>query len=239
MQEDLEWPDEYNEQVMLYLQTCVPRQLARPNVFSIEWWPIYPAPFRPDDWRHRWPEGATWPHEWWTVEQLTSRLQTLALLRACSVQSLAPSGSGPPEFDTWVAQGPSWLLKGTREMRFSDRHTPVDHTKLCEHWLTAEHREEWEQDRASLQQDMLEWVPYSSCDHVTLSSSVVSAKELYLLLGGKDCYGLHPYVRPAAIEVGGHMNTGTCAECFKREVKLMVQNRFADDSDEFRQEWFQ
>jgi hypothetical protein len=238
-----EWPYDYNESIMLYLQWCVPRQLGRnPRLFQrwfVGWsskesrdeWPAH----WPNDWRHHWPEGARWPSEWWTVEQLESHFAKLALVRACSLPPLASSGSGPPGFDEWVAQGPSWLTKGTRECRFLDRFDPETHEQICDCWLTVEERISLEQQLRALHGFVQSWEPY--CSHVTLSRPEITEAQLYCALGGTSEGSLFrlPHT-PAAIHLGGHRNTGMCVQCFKDYLEMAIWARFdceekSDDDD--------
>ena len=131
-----EGSDAWIQGLECYLRFCIPRQHSSTSPLS---WP-QEWPRWPNEWQHQWPADAEWPSEWWTSLQLTRHLQKLALV-GCILKPAEQDGDGPPDYDTWVAQGPSWLVKGRRARGQTPYHpecTRASHAEICGVWMDRE-----------------------------------------------------------------------------------------------------
>ena len=219
---------DFLQQGIEYLRLCVPRQLATPQPWPQEWMVGADNEWQHDNWQHQWPDTAKWPTEWWTFEKLDWHFKELALV-GCVVQPISAAGDGPPAFQEWLSQGPSWLLKGTREARYTNRFTREDHAEFCKAWLTAM---ECANVTNKMQQLQLRWQDLECfCPH-TPQVEPATAKQLYWALqklGGSDgtCNKRDiTHIR----HISGHAYGGCkCAECFKPIVARAIHFRFEGD----------
>ena len=219
-----------------YLRFCIPRQHSSTSPLS---WP-QEWPRWPNEWQHQWPADAEWPSEWWTSLQLTRHLQKLALV-GCILKPAEQDGDGPPDYNTWVAQGPSWLVKGRRARGQTPYHpefTRASHAEICGVWMD---REECDEVESAAFQMQVDWLSLGSfCQHVPWPTEEATAEQLCHALGiGVYNRGVFPFAtgKPRGIRVGGYRNTGKCASCFQEMVGEIIAMRFVHVPGESMDAW--
>ena len=223
---------DFLQQGIEYLRLCVPRQLATPQPWPQEWMVGADNEWQHDNWQHQWPDTAKWPTEWWTFEKLDWHFKELALV-GCVVQPISAAGDGPPAFQEWLSQGPSWVLKGTREARYTDRFTREDHAEFCNAWLTAM---ECANVTNKMQQLQLRWQDLECfCPH-TPQVEPATAKQLnwalHSLSGSQTDLPnlLWSGDPPLFLHISGRVyGGGKCAVCFKQIVACAIHLRFEGD----------